>query len=51
MTSDFATEVAIYPQSSSKSPKAQNSVRAYRLAPLATQFVLLVMLAAANGKR
>ena len=36
MTSDFALEVAKYPQNS---PKPQNSERAYCLAPLAMQLV------------
>jgi len=36
LTSDFALEVAKYPKSS---PKPQNCVRAYCLAPLAMQLV------------
>jgi len=43
MTSDFASEVAKYPQSSPKLQIAQNRVRAYCLAPLALQLVRLLV--------
>jgi len=43
MTSDFAPEVAKYPQRSPKPKMAQN-VRAYCLAPLAMQLVRFLFL-------
>ena len=39
MRSDFAPEVAKYPKGSPKPPKAQNTVQAYCLVPLAMQLV------------
>jgi len=41
MTSDVALEVAKYPQSNPKI--TQNNARAYCLAPLAMQFVIIVI--------
>jgi len=43
MTSDFAPEITKYPKSSPKRQIARNSVRAYCLAPLATQLVAVVL--------